>query len=82
VKISIHEARENLTKYIEMAQRGVEITINVNNLPACKMVGIHQATTKRFGLLRGKATIPDHFDHQDQATLEMFYEYDDRYLTL
>jgi antitoxin (DNA-binding transcriptional repressor) of toxin-antitoxin stability system len=78
VKISIHEAKENLTKYIEMSQRGVVITININNVPACKMVGVHQATTKRFGLLRGKATIPDDFDHHNQGILDMFNGNEDR----
>ena len=78
MKISIIEAKENLTKYLEMAQRGVEVTISVNDVPACKIVGIEQPTTKTFGLLRGKATIPDDFDHQDQDILELFYGYDDR----
>ena len=78
MKISIHEAKENLTRYVEMAQRGVEITINANKVPACKMVGVHQATTKRFGLLRGKATIPDDFDHHNQGILDMFYGNEDR----
>ena len=78
MKISITEAKENLTKCLEMAQRGVEVTISVNDVPACKIVGIDQPTIKRFGLLRGKATIPDDFDHQDQDILEMFYGYDER----
>ena len=78
MKISIIEAKENLTKYLEMAKRGVEVTISVNDVPACKIVGIDQPTTKTFGLLRGKATIADDFDHQDQDILELFYGYDDR----
>ena len=78
MKISIIEAKENLTRYLEMAQLGVEVTISVNDVPACKIVGIDQPTTKTFGLLRGKATIPDDFDHQDQDILELFYGYDDR----
>ena len=78
MKISIIDAKENLTKYLEMAQRGVEVTISVNDVPACKIVAIDQPTTKTFGLLRGKATIPDDFDHQDQDILELFYGYDDR----
>ena len=78
MKISIIEAKENLTRYLEMAQRGVEVTLSVTDVPACKIVGIDQPTTKTFGLLRGKATIPDDFDHQDQNILEMFYRYDDR----
>ena len=81
MKISIIEAKENLTKYLGMAQRGVEVTISVNDVPACKIVGIDQPTIKRFGLLRGKATIPDipdDFDHQDQDILELFYGDDDR----
>ena len=73
MKISIIEAKENLTKYLEMAQRDVEVIISVNDVPACKIVGIDQPTTKTFGLLRGKATIPDDFDHQDPDILEMFY---------
>ena len=77
MKISIIEAKENLTKYLETAQRGVEVTISVNDVPACKIVGIDQPTTKTFGLLRAKATIPDDFDHQDQDILKMFYGYDD-----
>ena len=40
MKISIIKARENLTKYLEMAQRGVEVTISVDDVPACKIVGI------------------------------------------
>ena len=59
MKISIIEAKENLPKYLEMAQRGVEVTISVNDVPACKIVEIDQPTIKRFGLLRGNATIPD-----------------------
>ena len=78
MKISIIEAKENLTKYLEMAQRGVEVTISVNEVPACKIVGIDQPTIRRFGLLRGKATISDDFDHQDQDILRMFYGDEDR----
>ena len=51
MKISITEAKENLPKYLEMAQRGVEVTISVDDVPAYKMVGIDQPTIKRFGLL-------------------------------
>ena len=61
-----------------MAQRGVEVTISVNDVPACKIVSTDQPTIKRFGLLRGKATIPDDFDQQDQDILELFYGDDDR----
>ena len=78
MKISIIEAKENLLKYLEMAQRGVEVTVSVNDVSACKIVGIDQPTIKRFGLLRGKATIPDDFDHQDQDILELFYGDDHR----
>ena len=78
MKISIIEAKENLTKYLEMAQRGVEVTISVNGVPTSKIVGIDQPTIKRFGLLRGKATIPDDCEHQDQDILELFYRDDDR----
>ena len=78
MKISIIEAKENLTKYLGMVQRGVEVTISVNDIPACKIVGIDQPTIKRFGLLRGKATIPDDFDHHNQDILEMFYGGDRR----
>ena len=41
MKISIIEAKEDLTKFVEMAQRGVEITITKNEVPACKIVGLH-----------------------------------------
>ena len=54
MKISIIEAKENLTKYLEMAQRGVEVTIGVNDVPACKIVGIDQPTTKTSGYREGR----------------------------
>ena len=73
MKISIIEAKENLSKYLEMAKRGVEVTISVNDVPACKIVGINHPTIRTFGLLRGKATIPDDFDHHSQDILELFY---------
>jgi len=77
VKILVIEAKENLTKYVEMVRCGVEVIISSNDVSACKMAGIHQATTKRFGLLQGKVTIPDDFDHHNQGILEMFYRNED-----
>ena len=42
MEISIIEVKENLNMYGEMVQRGVEVTISVNDVPACKIVGIDQ----------------------------------------
>ena len=78
MEISIIEVKENLTKYGEMVQRGVEVTISVNDVLACKIVGTHQPTRKTVGLVRGRAAIPDDFDHHDRSILGMFYGGDDR----
>ena len=71
--ISISEAKAKLSEYVEKARQGQEITLHKNNVPVCKLVKIEATTNKQFGLLRGKAVIPDDFDHYDQEIIDMFY---------
>ncbi|MCF6190499.1 MAG: type II toxin-antitoxin system prevent-host-death family antitoxin [Cocleimonas sp.] len=71
--INISEAKTNLSKLIDMVYHGETVVIAKNNLPIADLV-IHKPSGKRkLGLLKGKVSIPDDFNEEDQAINEMFY---------
>ena len=71
--VNISEAKTNLSKLIDMVYHGEEVTIAKNNLPIADLV-IHSPKGKRkLGLLKGKITIPNNFNDEDDEINEMFY---------
>jgi len=71
--INISEAKTNLSKLIDRVYHGEEVIIAKNNLPIVDLV-IHKPKGKRkLGLLKGKVSIPDDFNEENQEINEMFY---------
>ena len=71
--INVSEAKTNLSKLINMVCLGEKVIIAKNNLPLVELV-IHKPEAKRkFGLLKGKITIPENFLDEDEEINEMFY---------
>ena len=71
--INISEAKTNLSKLIDMVYHGEKVTIAKNNLPIVDLV-IHKPSGKRkLGLLKGKVSIPEDFNVEDDSINEMFY---------
>ena len=60
--VTIHEAKANLSKLVEQAERGEDVVISRGKQPVVRLVPIVKAPAKRqLGLLEGKYTIPDDF---------------------
>lgn len=71
--INISEAKTNLSKLIDRVYHGEKVVIAKNNLPIADLVK-HKPTGKRkLGLLKGKISIPDNFNEEDQELNELFY---------
>jgi prevent-host-death family protein len=59
---TIHDAKTNLSKLIERAERGEEIIIARGKKPVVKLVPVEEAPKKRVpGLLKGRFEIPESF---------------------
>ena len=71
--INISEAKANLSKLIERAYKGEEITIAKNNLPLVDLVPHKLKGKRKLGILRGKIVDPDDFNEETNEINEMFY---------
>jgi prevent-host-death family protein len=71
--INVSEAKANLSKLIDRAFQGEEITIAKNNLPLVDLVPHKPKGERKLGLLRGKIKIPDDFNEESDEINEMFY---------
>jgi prevent-host-death family protein len=61
--INIHEAKTHLSRLVEQAAAGKEIVIAKAGKPMAKLVPIVAAVRpKKFGLLKGKFSVPEDFD--------------------
>jgi prevent-host-death family protein len=61
--INIHEAKTHLSRLVEQAATGQEIVISKAGKPMARLVPIEaRVKPKRFGLLKGRFTVPDNFD--------------------
>lgn len=59
---TIHEAKTNLSRLIEQAERGEEVVIARGKQPVVRLVPIAKPSGKRpIGLFKGKYNIPDDF---------------------
>lgn len=61
--INIHEAKTHLSRLVDQAAAGREIVIAKAGKPMARLVPIEAPVKpKRFGLLKGRFTVPDDFD--------------------
>ena len=71
--INISDAKTNLSKLIDRVYHGEKITIAKNNLPIVDLV-IHKPSGERkLGLLKGKISIPEDFNTEDESINDLFY---------
>ena len=72
--VNIHEAKTTLSKLIAKTQKGEEIIIARAGKPVAKLVPLkEELKPRKFGLWKGKASIPDNFNDEDPEIIEMFY---------
>lgn len=69
---TIHEAKTNLSRLIEKAERGEEVVIARGKQPVVRLVAIAKHSGKRpLGLFKGKYKIgPEFFDPLPQDELD------------
>jgi antitoxin (DNA-binding transcriptional repressor) of toxin-antitoxin stability system len=71
--VNISEAKNNLSKLLDMVCHGEKVVIAKRNLPIADLI-VHKTPGKRkLGLLSGKFTIPDDFLDENNEINEMFY---------
>jgi prevent-host-death family protein len=64
VKVNVHEAKSQLSRLIEAAERGEEVVIARAGQPAVRLVPIvaHDDSPRQPGAWRGRVRIADDFD--------------------
>lgn len=59
---TVHQAKTNLSKLIEQAEKGEEVIIARGDKPAVKLVPVPKRHPKRvFGAYKGQFTVPESF---------------------
>lgn len=76
VRLNIHEAKTNLSRYLHrLEQHGESIILCRHNRPIAEIRPLPNAQPKprEFGLDRGKLVVPpEFFEPLDEETLELF----------
>ena len=73
--VNMLEAKSNLSRLVEAVESGMEkeIVIARNGRPAAKLVPIRQpAVGKRIGVAKGKFTVPENIDEQNELIYKLF----------
>jgi prevent-host-death family protein len=79
-KVNIHEAKTHLSRLVEEAARGDAFVIAKAGKPMVKVVPFEPPavdTSKRFGFLKGRITVPDDFDTFMQDEIIAMFEGED-----
>ncbi|MDP9225288.1 MAG: type II toxin-antitoxin system prevent-host-death family antitoxin [Actinomycetota bacterium] len=73
MKVNIHEAKTQLSRLVDRAAEGEEITIARAGKPIAKLVAYRAQTQRRVpGAWRGQVWIAADFDETDEQTIQLF----------
>ncbi|MDX1923837.1 MAG: type II toxin-antitoxin system prevent-host-death family antitoxin [Rickettsiaceae bacterium] len=62
--VNIHEAKTHLSQYIKRVKDGGEIiVICKNGVPICQLAEYKGSKNRKIGILKGKISISDNFNH-------------------
>jgi len=78
--VNMLEAKNNLSKLVEAVESGSEseVIIARNGKPAARLVPLeHKKAGVRIGVARGRFTVPDDIDRDNEEIARMFYGDDD-----
>lgn len=71
--VNIHEAKTHLSRLVDQAAEGEEVTIARAGKPVAKLIAYRPAAQDRApGVWRGQVWMSHHFDEPDEATVELF----------
>ena len=60
--VGVHEAKTNLSDLLRRAEAGEDVVICRGATPVARLVAIGGPGRRRFGLDRGRFTVPEDFD--------------------
>jgi prevent-host-death family protein len=73
MRVSIHQAKTQLSKLIAAAERGEEVVISRRETPVVKIVPVQPAKKRVFGALKGKISLgPEFFDPLPEDELALW----------
>lgn len=71
--VNVSEAKAKLSKLIDLAFHGEQVTIAKNNLPIVDLVPHKPSGKRKLGKLRGKFRVPEGFNEESEEINELFY---------
>lgn len=77
--VNMHDAKTRLSKLVAAIRSGEEreVVIAVNGTPAARLVPIEPKPKIKWGLLKGKITVPDDIDELNPEIEKLFYGSED-----
>jgi prevent-host-death family protein len=73
MRVSIHQAKTQLSKLIAAAERGEEVIISRREAPVVKIVAVEPPKKRVFGALKGKIALgPEFFDPLPEDELALW----------
>jgi prevent-host-death family protein len=73
--VNMHDAKTRLSKLVAAVRSGAErgVVIAVNGTPAARLVPIEPRPKIKWGLLKGKISVPDDIDELNPEIEKLFY---------
>jgi prevent-host-death family protein len=74
MQVNIYDAKTNLSSLIAKVREGKEVIIAKAGRPVAKIVSYkEEKAPRKFGLLKGKISVPDNFNDEDEEINKLFY---------
>jgi len=73
VRVELSKAKEDLLRLVNLVNKGERVIILKNNKPVADLVKHEVKKERKLGLLRGRLSIPDSFNDEDDEINSMFY---------
>jgi len=70
--VNIHDAKTHLSRLVERAEAGEEITIARAGRPVARLVPLRAARPRMLGALRGRIRLAPDFDALDETVIALF----------
>jgi len=73
MKVEISKAIDDLPRLISLVNKGERVTIVKDNKPVADLVKPGFRRERNLGILRGKLSLPDDFNDENEEINSMFY---------
>jgi prevent-host-death family protein len=73
--VNIYEAKTRLSQLVDQAASGDDVVVSRNGRPLARLTRLEPSTRKvRFGVLKGRITVPDDFDKPLPPSVRRVFE--------